>query len=233
MEDACSVIGEFAGPKTQYFGLFDGHGGSQASHYCATTLHKTIARLMRKSNKFEEVLTDAIAEVNASCSAKWTSEGSCAALAILIGDTLWTANVGDSRVILVHNGTATRLTYDHKASDPEERKGVLQRGGHIINERVNGTLALARAIGDGHLGEAVSCVPYIKKLDRKDGMMLILACDGVWDVMTDQEAADFVIQIANPLEAAKAIKDEALNRGSTDNVSVMVVNLTPKKEVPQ
>ena len=229
MEDACVVAGDFAGPTTQFYGLFDGHGGSDVSLYCANTIHRSVARLMKHDQNMEAVLTDAFVEANTHCSAKWPTVGTTAAVAIIIDDTIWSANAGDSRVILVEDGKAQRMTYDHKASDPTERAGVLARGGHIINERVNGILMLARAIGDGCLGEAVGCVPYVRKAVRKDGMKMIIACDGVWDVMEDQEAADMVMAIKKPVDAAKAIKDEALKRGSTDNVSCIVVNLTPKE----
>lgn len=231
MEDACVIIGEFAGPNTQYYGLYDGHGGSEVSLYCANTMHRTITRIMKENQNMEAVITEAIAEVNAHCSNKWPFVGTTAAMTLMFGDEMWFANVGDSRVILIENGKATRMTYDHKTSDPAERAGVIERGGHIINERVNGILMLARAIGDGGLGEAVGCLPHITKAVRKDGMYMILACDGVWDVMKDQEAADMVLAIGNCLEAAKAIKDEALSRGSTDNVSCVVVNLTPKERL--
>lgn len=229
MEDACVVAGDFAGPSTQFFGLFDGHGGSEVSLYCANTMPRAVARRLKQDGNMEAVLTEAFAEVNEHCSGKWPTVGTTAAVAIVIDDTIWSANVGDSRVILIENGKAQRLTYDHKASDPAEREGVLARGGHIINERVNGILMLARALGDGCLGEAVGCVPCIKKVVRKDGMKMIIACDGVWDVMQDQEAADMVMAIKKPVDAAKAIKDEALKRGSTDNVSCIVINLTPKE----
>jgi serine/threonine protein phosphatase PrpC len=229
MEDACCVIGEFAGPNTYYYGLFDGHGGTEVSLYCAKNLHTAIARLLRSQTAIDRSITDAIAEINANVSTKWPNEGSCVAIAAIQNDTVWTANVGDSRVIQVEKGVTTRLTIDHKASDPDERRKVIERGGHIVNERVNGVLMLARAVGDGNLGKAVSCEPTIRSFERKNGMWLILACDGVWDVMKDQEAADLLMQIKKPIEAAKAIRDESLRRGSTDNVSCMIVDLTPRE----
>jgi serine/threonine protein phosphatase PrpC len=230
MEDASCVVGEFAGPNTYFFGLFDGHGGSDVSLYCAKNLPATVARFARSQPGMDRAITDALADINTAVSQKWPSEGSCVALAVIQKDTVWSANVGDSRVLKIEGGVATRLTIDHKASDPNERKKVIERGGHIINERVNGLLMLARAIGDGNLGRAVSCEPTIQSFKRKNGMWLILACDGVWDVMEDQEAADILLEIKKPIDAAKAIRDEALRRGSTDNVSCMVVDLTPRKE---
>jgi serine/threonine protein phosphatase PrpC len=228
MQDACCVVGDFAGPHSNFFGLFDGHGGTEVSIYCAKHLHSVIARLLRTQTSVERAITEALSEVNSVATTKWPAEGSCVALALIQNDTVWAANVGDSRVLLVEDGIAKRLTVDHKASDPDERKKVIERGGHFVNERVNGVLMLARAIGDGNLGKAVSCEPMIRSFERKDGMWLILACDGVWDVMRDQEAAAILMEIKKPVEAAKAIRDEALNRGSSDNVSCMIIDLTPR-----
>lgn len=229
MEDACVIVGEFAGPGTQYYAIYDGHGGSEVSIYCANNIHRIIQRLLRTETNMDEIITKAIKEVHETVSPKWPTVGTTAALAFIMQNQVISANVGDSRVILISEaGVATRLSYDHKASDPEERKLVIERGGHMINDRVNGILMLSRAIGDGALGNAISCEPYIQHARKSNGMKLILACDGVWDVMDDQTAADFAMKYQNPAEAARIIKDEALARGSQDNVTCVVVNLTPK-----
>lgn len=115
--------------------------------------------------------------------------------------TLYTANVGDSRAVLVRNKKAIRLTKDHKASLPEEAKRITEAGGFIgRNRRVNGVLAISRALGDHMLKEndVVTAKPYCITTQLTDeDSFLILACDGVWDVMTDQEAADFVVEKVN------------------------------------
>lgn len=113
-----------------------------------------------------------------------------------IKKTLFTANVGDSRAVLCRAGNAIRLTIDHKASLPEEAKRITDAGGFIgRNKRVNGVLAISRALGDHLLKEndIVSAEPYVHSTElQSDDSYIILACDGVWDVMTDQEAVEFV-----------------------------------------
>jgi protein phosphatase PTC1 len=97
---------------------------------------------------------------------------------------LFTANVGDSRAVLCRAGKALRLTIDHKASLPEEAKRITEAGGFIgRNKRVNGVLAISRALGDHMLKEndVVSAEPYVcdTELTNEDTFVL-LACDGVW-----------------------------------------------------
>ena len=94
---------------------------------------------------------------------------------------LYTANVGDARIILCRNGKALRLTYDHKGSDENEGKRITNAGGLILNNRVNGVLAVTRALGDAYLKELVTGHPYTTEtviLPESDEF-LIIACDGV------------------------------------------------------
>lgn len=230
MEDTCAVIGNFLGPNTQYYGLFDGHGGNNVSLYCLHNLHLEIAKNYKKPMHMEDAIKEALRTINKYAKSKWALEGSCAAIAIISKDIIYIANLGDSRVIVIDEGVAKRCTYDHKSSDPKERQMVIERGGHIANDRVNGILMLSRSIGDGILGKAVGSEPHLVKLKKKPGMKLILACDGVWDVMTDQEAADIVLNTEHLPDAARLIKDEALKRKSTDNVSCIVADLDSKAQ---
>lgn len=231
MEDSCTIIGEFLGnPNSQYYALFDGHGGDEVSNYCARNLHLGVSVLYQKYNSIEKSIQEAINDVDRYASTKWPTVGCTAVIVVIIDDDIYIANVGDSRVILVENGIARRCTVDHRSSDPEERKGVIKRGGSVQNDRVNGLLMLSRSIGDGTLGNAVSTEAHFEKAKRKDGMKMIIACDGVWDVMTDQQAADILMSCKRIPEAAKAIKDESIKLDTKDNVSCIVVDLTPKKE---
>merc|ERR1719199_1193790 len=157
---------------------------------------------------------------------------------------LYTAHLGDSRAVMARGGAATRLTSmtDHKASDPLEGKRVIESGGHIINDRVNGMLAMTRALGDHILkmpvlpNDVVSNVPDITSTDlTKQDTFIINACDGLWDVVNDQQAVDLVNESLRELEPlkhqlqlenrsfaeilARMLVEEALARGSSDNVS--------------
>merc|ERR1719215_1000684 len=116
---------------------------------------------------------------------------------------VYTAHLGDSRAVLSRGGKATRLTSvtDHKATDPLEGKRVIEAGGKIINDRVNGMLAMTRALGDFLLkmpvlpNDVVSNVPDISSTDlSREDNFIILACDGLWDVMNDQQAVELVVE---------------------------------------
>ncbi|KAH7380373.1 phosphatase 2C-like domain-containing protein [Phaeosphaeria sp. MPI-PUGE-AT-0046c] len=143
---------------------------------------------------------------------------------------LYTANVGDARIVLCRNGRALRLSYDHKGSDENEGRRVASAGGLILNNRVNGVLAVTRALGDAYMKDLVTGHPYTTEtvIQADQDEFLILACDGLWDVCSDQEAVDLVRQIQDPQEASKKLVDYALARFSTDNLSCMVVRFDNK-----
>ncbi|KAJ9091217.1 hypothetical protein QFC19_009213 [Naganishia cerealis] len=158
---------------------------------------------------------------------------------------LYTANVGDARAVLWYvaldsplsvanhpysllifsrGGKAVRLTYDHKGSDAQEAKRITDAGGFVMNNRVNGVLAVTRSLGDSSMKEFVVGAPYTTEttLDSDDEF-LIVACDGLWDVTEDQEAVDLIRNKTDPQEASKVLLDHAIHSYSTDNLSVMVI----------
>ena len=94
---------------------------------------------------------------------------------------LYTANVGDARAILCRNGKALRLSYDHKGSDENEGKRIASAGGLVLNNRVNGVLAVTRALGDAYLKDLVTGHPYTTEtvIQPDADEFVILACDGV------------------------------------------------------
>lgn len=96
---------------------------------------------------------------------------------------LYTANVGDARIILCRAGKALRLSYDHKGSDENEGKRIVNAGGLILNNRVNGVLAVTRALGDAYIKDLVTGHPYTTEtvIHPESDEFLIIACDGVSD----------------------------------------------------
>ncbi|TVY20127.1 Protein phosphatase 2C-like [Lachnellula arida] len=140
---------------------------------------------------------------------------------------LYTANVGDARIVLCRSGKALRLSYDHKGSDENEGKRISNAGGLILNNRVNGVLAVTRALGDAYMKDLVTGHPYTTETVIQPDLdeFIILACDGLWDVCSDQEAVDLIRDISDPSTAAKKLVEHALARFSTDNLSCMIVRL--------
>ncbi|KAL4887337.1 phosphatase 2C-like domain-containing protein [Aspergillus karnatakaensis] len=144
---------------------------------------------------------------------------------------LYTANVGDARVVLCRNGKALRLSYDHKGSDENEGRRIANAGGLIINSRVNGVLAVTRALGDAYIKDLVTGHPYTTETVIQPDLdeFIILACDGLWDVCSDQEAVELIRNVSDAQEASKILVDHALARFSTDNLSCMVIRLDSER----
>lgn len=151
---------------------------------------------------------------------------------------LYTSNVGDLRIVICRAGKAYRLTYDHKASDPKEIERVRDRGGLIVKNRVNGVLAITRSLGDSYIKNLVTGKPFTTSTEiTAEDDFLILACDGVWDVLSDSFACKFVGDIfkqqeqnnepIDPAKAAKRLCQLAIDNATTDNVTIMVVKFDP------
>jgi len=139
---------------------------------------------------------------------------------------LYCANAGDARGVLCRGGKAIRLTYDHKGSDKQEAKRIMDAGGFVMSGRVNGVLAVTRSLGDSSMKEFVVGSPYTTETELYDeDEFVILACDGLWDIAEDKEAIDHVRFIKNPQEAAEELVKYAKARYSNDNVTVVVVRL--------
>ncbi|KAK8889754.1 hypothetical protein M9Y10_034508 [Tritrichomonas musculus] len=232
MEDRCAIIGEFAGEDTQFYGIFDGHGGSDCSTYVANNLYKIIAEklISNDMNDVLEIIQESIDEINAYAVEKWMNQGTTVAIAIIIKNKLYTANVGDSRILLVNRNDkiVKRLSVDHKVSDPIEQERIKAKLGLIQNDRVGGILALSRSIGDGCLSDFISCEAYMTENEYTYDQGLILACDGVWDVIDDIDAAQIFRSADNAANASNLIKQSAIDNRTTDNVAVVCVNLIPK-----
>lgn len=238
MEDAYNVI---QSDSCELFGLYDGHGGSMVAALLGNNLNEYIYKKMVPLTKMSDehillLLKKSYEDINNVLDKdRCKNQGSTAITALIIGDnidrTLFIANTGDSRAVLSHEGVAMVLSQDHKPDRPDEYERITKAGGVVINfgvPRVQGVLALSRAMGDFELNPYVICEPEIttRKLLNGDNF-LILACDGVWDVLSNQEAVDIVDQELrnsdNAQVAAQKLVKAAYDAGSTDNISAIVI----------
>ena len=151
----------------------------------------------------------------------------------MIGREVWAANAGDSRTILCRGVDGPlALSEDHKPDRPSERKRIVALGGQVIFigcARVNGMLATSRGFGDKDLKPLVSAEPEIMHHELEEGdEFVLLASDGLWDVMSNAEAA-CILKAAPPncKDASQTLVRAALRMGSMDNVSAMVVDVRP------
>mmetsp|Transcript_30210 Transcript_30210/g.25439 ORF Transcript_30210/g.25439 Transcript_30210/m.25439 type:complete len:125 (+) Transcript_30210:398-772(+) len=102
---------------------------------------------------------------------------------------LFSANVGDSKALLIQNRKVIQLTEDHNAkSNEKEQMRVNREGGFIKNSRLNGAIALTRSLGDfKHQGKGMIAVPYITEIKVDTGDIVIACSDGVWDALQNDE----------------------------------------------
>lgn len=253
MEDAVVTLCGYRGNETDdYLAVFDGHGGDKAAQYAAKRHHDILEEQLKaleaaraeaektaksKGVKGTERLVDeddVIEAIKASfieCSREMTHDnikksGTTAVVTVCLGTKMYVANVGDSRAVIYKDGQVTRISLDHKPDLPEEEKRIRNLGGFVSpNGRVVGMLAVSRAFGDLDLQPFISADPYVDVIDIADPPdFLILACDGVWDVISDEAACRIVASESDDiLKASMKLRDYAYLFGSQDNISVIIV----------
>eukprot|EP01125_Pyxidicula_operculata_P019852 TRINITY_DN721_c4_g4_i4.p1 TRINITY_DN721_c4_g4~~TRINITY_DN721_c4_g4_i4.p1 ORF type:complete len:442 (-),score=136.78 TRINITY_DN721_c4_g4_i4:25-1350(-) len=231
MEDSLFILGRFNNNhKKDYFALFDGHNGDMAAKFCTSNLHNILIDMMEHDRNLDvsSALKRSFHVCNKSLKKVLTQGGTTAVVALFLENNLYVANAGDSRAVISREGKARRITNDHKPSTPEETERIIRAGGWINNRGVTGSLGVARALGDFGYYPYVTCEPDVfgpyAVLDSSAKYdLLIIACDGLWDVVEDDEAVQIALSATNPQEAALKLRDAAFNRESKDNISVMVI----------
>jgi len=228
--------------KIAFFGLYDGHGGDRAADYCTDLLHVNIFKQYRcfmehnipAAMKQGFIDTDkGFLSLAKGGDQKWR-DGSTGLVLLLQNNKLFTAHVGDSRAVLCREKRAIELTDDHKPDREDEQQRIESIGGSVVSNsstgwiaRVNGHLAVSRAFGDIRLktpSEFVTAVPELGEfiLDHND-QFIIMASDGLWDVMINQEAVDIVRKCKDKKDASEELVNRALKLGSSDNITVIVI----------
>ena len=225
MEDVSIILNNMPTPGSTLFALFDGHGGRDAAEYAAENLPKLITQKVQGGMDIQSAYNASFKELQADMCQWCVYVGTTVVIAAVdpISNILTVANVGDSRCVLCHGGKAIRMTADHKPDDENEKQYIQSKGGVVKDGRIGGMLGVSRALGDGFLGDCVNSTPHIKQVKLTDeDSFIILACDGVWDVISDQEAVDTIASEIDPLAAAKLLRDRAFELESNDNISVIV-----------
>ncbi|XP_029310472.1 protein phosphatase 1K, mitochondrial [Cottoperca gobio] len=224
----------------QYFAVFDGHGGPHAADYCYTFMEKFIRDALEDEDDLEKVLKKAFLDVDKALhthlsyfnNAFFLTAGTTATVAMLRdGVELVVGSVGDSRALLCRKGRANKLSRDHTPDLKEERLRVQRLGGFVTWNsagvaHVNGRLAMTRSIGDFHLkSSGVIAEPDTQRLtvQHATDSFLALTTDGINFLLSDQEICDVINQCQDPTEAANIIAQQALQYGSEDNATIIVV----------
>jgi len=209
MEDAhATVLSLSEEPKVSFFAVYDGHGGEKTAQFAGTKVHELVkASPAFAEQNWEKALKDGFLSFDAELLARsheddFDGSGCAATSAIITNDAIICANAGDSRTVLGRRGVAKPLSFDHKPENEGERSRINAAGGFVEMGRVNANLALSRALGDFNFKnnprlapeqQVVTAAPDVVEhaLDADDEFV-ILACDGIWDCMTSQQAVEFV-----------------------------------------
>jgi serine/threonine protein phosphatase PrpC len=232
MEDGHCMIDGFRGRDDEgYFAVYDGHGGKGAVLQVQKQFHDIVETYLEDNEKVTDAFIGAYGFMDAELATQDYMHCGTTSITCYIrheGDQriLYVANCGDARVIINEGGQAKRLTVDHKCGVDEEDERIKQDGGMILHGRVNGILAVTRALGDHAMKQWVISTPYQEQvvLDERH-THLVLACDGVWDVLSDQDVVDLLLEepTMTAQEMAEKLLKTSLQRGSKDNISVMII----------
>ncbi|XP_071734506.1 protein phosphatase 2C 37-like [Rutidosis leptorrhynchoides] len=275
LEDAVAVKPSFCNDM-HYYGVYDGHGCSHVVMKCKSRMHEIVKEEIEKNNlksvEWNETMVTSFSRMDKDVT-EWSNGvsssdcrcelqtpqcdvvGSTAVVSVVTSDKIIVGNCGDSRAVLCRNGVAIPLSTDHKPDRPDELERIEKAGGRIIywdGARVLGVLAMSRAIGDSYLKPYVIPEPEVTVTERTgDDECLILASDGLWDVVSNDVACSVArmclssqevpspprspgseLNVARGESLDKACSDAsilltklALARRSMDNISVVVVDL--------
>jgi protein phosphatase 2C family protein 2/3 len=211
MEDAHATVlslDEGVENSNAFFAVYDGHGGSGVAKFAGTNVHtRLVTEEAYREKRYEEALKRAFLgtdeDILASASHARETSGCTAIAALFSADSkIYVANAGDSRSVISVKGEVKPLSFDHKPSRDTERTRILASGGYIENGRVNGHLALSRALGDfSHKRQksltpeeqAITADPDVTVHDiTEEDEFVVIACDGIWDCLSSQRVVDFV-----------------------------------------
>lgn len=230
--------------KLNFFAIFDGHGGKHVSDF----LNKNLPKYYVNQSKYtinKKFIYGVHEYINGIMQKMYKKESkNCGSTCLYViqqiidnMNMLHIVNVGDSRCVLCRDNIALPLTKDHKPNWPEEKCRIEELGGAIYNDGDDWRiidLSVSRAFGDFNATPYITHVPEIfkHKLSPND-KFIILACDGLWDVMDNQEVINFILshcydiknnkRIGTEINIAKKLAEYAIGRGSTDNITIIIV----------
>lgn len=278
MEDACVARcsdGQNSWGEVGIFGVFDGHGGAQVAKFCAEQWPQVVmkgdasnasAALYDSFLQVDDMLQGLGQEMSASDVGHPDNVGCTAVVSVISPDSIIVANAGDSRAVLSREGRAVALSKDHKPNLPKEAARIRKAGGFVsekrlgpneVLSRVNGKLAVSRAMGDlsfkkntelSVTEQLVSCAPEVRTWRRQaEDEFMVIACDGVWDVLSSQQVVDRVHKDLNRIrrgeveshEIVSKILDECrspdasgINGKGTDNMTMILVVFDKRFDLP-
>lgn len=255
MEDAHATVLNLDGSESEknaFFAVYDGHGGSSVAKFSGENVHKRLSNDPAYHEKqYELALKRAFLGTDDDIRADpsfFHDPSGCTAVAALVthDNKVYVANAGDSRSIISVKGVAKPLSYDHKPQNESESSRITAAGGYIEFGRVNGNLALSRAIGDFEFKKNQSLAPERQIITANpdiiqhdltdDDEFIVIACDGIWDCLSSQQVVDIVRRLLHDgkdlPDICNQIMDICLAPDSNssggigcDNMTVLIVAL--------
>jgi len=227
MEDAHAAVltlEDGTKEKNSFFAVYDGHGGSTVAKFAGNNVHKRLlAEEAYREKRYEEAMKKAFLGTDEDLladPAHTRDPSGCTAVAALLthDKKIYVANAGDSRSVISVKGEHKPLSFDHKPTNDSERARIIGAGGYIEYGRVNGNLALSRALGDFEFKKNYSLIPQkqvitsdpdvtVHEITNEDEF-LVLACDGIWDCLTSQQVVDFIRLKVSEGKALSEISEE-------------------------
>ena len=213
--------------KVSLFGIFDGHGGTDVVKFVKNRLPQLIKIYLNDLFPVEIAFKNAFKKVDEELK-YFDSEyiGTTATLILIKDNKIYCANVGDTKAYIIYDKTYKQISNDHKCTNEDERKRITEIGGKIIKNRVMGQLILTRTLGDLYVKQfGVINTPDINVYDINETInYIIIASDGVWDVVDLDTITNMGKAGKNVGEFCKDIVKLAINKGTKDNVSCIVVS---------
>uniref|UniRef100_H3AUD4 protein-serine/threonine phosphatase n=2 Tax=Latimeria chalumnae TaxID=7897 RepID=H3AUD4_LATCH len=232
-----------------FYAVFDGHAGSKVAEYCSQNLLNCIitnqdfgAEEAPSVENVKNGIRTGFLQIDSKMHSiwrlgGWDKSGSTVVAVMISPSHIYFINCGDSRALLCRGGEVHFYTEDHKPFKPREKERIQNAGGTVTLQRINGSLAVSRALGDFDFKEVewrsqteqlVSPEPEVYEIERSEkDEFIILACDGIWDTINNEELCKFVcsrLQLKEDLESVcNQVIDTCLYKGSYDNMSIILI----------
>jgi len=228
-------------PGCALWAVFDGHRGKDISVHAAKTFPSCLWHSCEKSMNPGQALYMAMQMCHETARHEALKGGSTALAVLAVGGAIWCASAGDSRVVAgLRNGSCVRLSVDHVVSRPEEVQRIEAMGACLEFGRCGGILPMTRGLGNFDLeADGFTYVPHVEAAPLSEVEFVVLASDGLWDVMEDEAACELVRQLGaqgagsgssgpetciSP-SAADNLAFQARRLGSTDDIAVIVAHM--------
>ena len=204
-----------------FYCICDGHNGSVTS----TKVSNMLPLIIQQPHEFDgNYFNQVFSYIDNTLKEMNVRDGSTVICAEIRNSQIIAAHFGDARAIIVTNDGQTRaLTKDHKPTVRKEFERIMHAGGRVVQKKTNGVLTISRSLGDFDV-IGLNCEPEINHviIDEND-KYLIMACNGLFEVFTNDEVGKISFNCSSPNEAAYKLRNLAFARGAKDNVSVIVV----------